>query len=47
MLDLSKDDFLKMDEIKQRANSIFTANAAPTVSSKFIHSWVGYRYVSL
>ena len=37
MLDLSKDDFLKMDEIKQRANSIFTANAAPTVSSKFIH----------
>jgi len=37
MLDLSKDDFLKMDEIKQRANSIFTENAAPTVSSKFTH----------
>jgi hypothetical protein len=37
MLDLSKDGFLKMDEIKQRANSIFTTTAAPTVSSKFTH----------
>jgi hypothetical protein len=37
MLDLSKDGFLKMDEIKQRANSIFTTSAAPTVSSKFTH----------
>jgi len=37
MLDLKKDEFLKMDEIKQRANSIFTEKAAPTVSSKFTH----------
>jgi len=37
MLDLSKDGFLKMDEVKQRANSIFTEKAAPTVSSKFTH----------
>jgi len=37
MLDLSKDGFLKMDEIKQLANSIFTTTAAPTVSSKFTH----------
>ena len=31
MLDLSKDGFLKTDEVKQRANSIFTTSAAPTV----------------
>jgi hypothetical protein len=37
MLDLSKDGFLEMSEIKQRANSIFTEHAAPTVSSKFTH----------
>jgi hypothetical protein len=37
MLDLSKDGFLSMSEIKQRANSIFTETAAPTVSDKFTH----------
>jgi hypothetical protein len=37
MLDLSKDGFLSMSEIKQRANSVFTETAAPTVSDKFTH----------
>jgi hypothetical protein len=37
MLDLSKDGFLTMSEIKQRANSVFTETAAPTVSDKFTH----------
>ena len=37
MLDLSKDGFLSMSEIKQRANSIFTETASPNVSDKFTH----------
>jgi hypothetical protein len=37
MLDLSQDSFLTLDEVKQRAKSIFTATAAPTVSDKFTH----------
>jgi len=37
MLDLKKEGFLTGDEIKQRANSIFTTSAAPTVSDKFTH----------
>ena len=37
MLDLSKDGFLTMSEIKERAGSIFTTTAAPTVSDKFTH----------
>jgi hypothetical protein len=37
MLNLSKDGFLTMSEIKQRANSVFTETAAPTVSDKFTH----------
>jgi len=37
MLDLSKDSFLTMSEIKNQARSIFTATAAPTVSDKFTH----------
>ena len=37
MLDLSKDGFLSTSEIKQRANSVFTETAAPTVSDKFTH----------
>ena len=37
MLDLSKDGFLTMSEIKERAGSIFTETAAPTVSDKFTH----------
>jgi hypothetical protein len=37
MLDLSKDNFLSMSEIKQQAKSVFTEHAAPTVSSKFTH----------
>jgi hypothetical protein len=37
MLDLSKDGFLSMSEIKQHANSVFTETAAPTVSDKFTH----------
>jgi len=37
MLDLSKDGFLTMSEIKERAGSIFTKTAAPTVSDKFTH----------
>ena len=37
MLDLQKDGFLSTSEIKQRANSIFTETAAPTVSDKFTH----------
>jgi hypothetical protein len=37
MLDLSKDGFLTMSEIKERASSIFSTTAAPTVSDKFTH----------
>jgi hypothetical protein len=37
MLNLSTDNFLTLDEVKQRAKSIFTATAAPTVSDKFTH----------
>jgi len=37
MLDLKQEGFLTGDEIKQRANSIFTTSAAPTVSDKFTH----------
>jgi hypothetical protein len=37
MLDLSNQEFLSMEEIKQRASSIFSTTAAPTVSSKFTH----------
>jgi len=37
MLNLSTDSFLTLDEVKQRAKSIFTATAAPTVSDKFTH----------
>ena len=37
MLDLSKNEFLSLDEVKKRANSIFTETAAPTVSDKFTH----------
>jgi hypothetical protein len=37
MLDLSQDSFLTMSEVKQRAKSIFTETAAPTVSDKFTH----------
>ena len=37
MLDLSKDGFLTMSEIKELAGSIFTTTAAPTVSDKFTH----------
>ena len=37
MLDLSQDNFLTLDEVKQRASSIFSKTAAPTVSDKFTH----------
>jgi hypothetical protein len=37
MLNLSQDSFLTMGEVKQRAKSIFTETAAPTVSDKFTH----------
>ena len=37
MLILSTDSFLTLDEIKQRASSIFSKTAAPTVSDKFTH----------
>ena len=37
MLNLSTDSFLTLDEIKQRASSIFSKTAAPTVSDKFTH----------
>jgi len=37
MLDLSQDNFLTLDEVKQHAKSIFTTTAAPTVSDKFTH----------
>jgi hypothetical protein len=37
MLDLSKDGFLSTSEIKERAKSIFTETAGPSVSSKFTH----------
>jgi hypothetical protein len=37
MLDLSNQEFLSTSEIKERASSIFTETAAPTVSDKFTH----------
>mgnify|MGYP000164748398 CR=1 FL=1 len=37
MLNLSTDSFLTLDEVKQRASSIFGKTAAPTVSDKFTH----------
>jgi hypothetical protein len=37
MLNLSQDSFLTLDEVKQRAKSIFTETASPTVSDKFTH----------
>jgi len=37
MLSLDSQSFLTTEEIKQRAKSIFTATAAPTVSDKFTH----------
>jgi len=37
MLDLSKDGFLTMSEIKERAKSVFTETASPNVSDKFTH----------
>jgi hypothetical protein len=37
MLDLSKDGFLTTSQIKERARSIFTETASPSVSSKFTH----------
>jgi hypothetical protein len=37
MLSLNNDGFLNTSEIKQRANSIFTETASPTVSDKFTH----------
>jgi hypothetical protein len=37
MLSLNNDGFLSTSEIKQRANSIFTETASPTVSDKFTH----------
>jgi hypothetical protein len=37
MLSLNNDGFLSTSEIKQRANSIFTETASPTVSNKFTH----------
>jgi len=37
MLDLSKDGFLTTSQIKERARSIFTETAGPSVSSKFTH----------
>jgi hypothetical protein len=37
MLNLSNQEFLSTGEIKQRASSIFSTTAAPTVSDKFTH----------
>jgi hypothetical protein len=37
MMDLSNQEFLSTEEIKQRASSIFSTTAAPTVSDKFTH----------
>jgi len=37
MLSLDSQSFLTTEEIKQRAKSIFTTTAAPTVSDKFTH----------
>jgi hypothetical protein len=37
MLDLSNQEFLSTSEIRERASSIFTETAAPTVSDKFTH----------
>jgi hypothetical protein len=37
MLSLDSQSFLTTEEIKQRANSVFTETAAPTVSDKFTH----------
>jgi len=37
MLNLKSDDFLSTSQIKERAKSVFTETASPTVSSKFTH----------
>ena len=37
MMDLSNQEFLSTEEIKQRASSIFSTPAAPPVSDKFTH----------
>jgi hypothetical protein len=37
MLNLKSDGFLTTNEIKERAKSVFTETASPTVSSKFTH----------
>ena len=37
MLDLKNDGFLTTSQIKERAKSVFTETAAPTVSDKFTH----------
>ena len=37
MLDLKNDGFLSTSQIKERAKSVFTDTAAPTVSDKFTH----------
>jgi hypothetical protein len=37
MLSLNNDGFLKTSQIKERANSVFTETASPTVSNKFTH----------
>jgi hypothetical protein len=37
MLNLSKDGFLTTGQIKERAKSVFTETASPTVSDKFTH----------
>jgi hypothetical protein len=37
MLDLSKDGFLTMDEIKENAPSIFTTTSSPDTSEKYTH----------
>lgn len=37
MLDLSKDNFLSVSEIKEKAKSVFTETAGPGTSEKFTH----------
>jgi hypothetical protein len=37
MLNLKSDDFLSTSQIKERAKSVFTETASPTVSEKFTH----------
>jgi len=37
MLNLKNDGFLTINQIKERAKSVFTETAAPTVSDKFTH----------